>query len=101
MVRNRTAAITNSMRLLSKVSGGSGWEISGAYTFGFGFPQFTVDALGHERRMGFVFAHAASGGHIFDVAYSYASLSIVPALGVDGGAEPFRARRSRRERSAT
>ena len=88
-VTNRTATITNSMRLLSKLSGGSGWEISGAYTLGFGFPQFTVDALSTAGAWVSTSLMPSSGGHIFDVAYSYASLSNVPVLGVDGSAATY------------
>ena len=84
VVSNRTATITNSMRLLSKLSGGSGWEMSGAYTLGFGFPQFTVDALSTNGAWVSSSLMPTTGGHIFDVAYSYASLSNLPVLGVDG-----------------
>ena len=31
----------------------------------------------------------SAGGHIFDVAYSYASLANVPALGIDGAPRSY------------
>lgn len=86
VVATRTAAISNSMRLVSKVAGGTGWEVSGSYSLGFGFPQFTVDATGSNGAWVSSNLMPSSGGHIFDVAYSYASLSNVPKMGIDGSA---------------
>ena len=83
-VTNKTAAITNAMRLMSRVSGGSGWEISGAYTLGFGFPQFTISATGGNGAWVSSTAMPSTGGQIYDISYSYASLSNIPALGVNG-----------------
>ena len=84
VVSTRTATITNAMRLLSKVSGSTGWEISGAYALGYGYPQFTLDASGVSGAWVSSSAMPSSGGHIFDLAYSYASQSNVPTIGVDG-----------------
>lgn len=88
-VSNKTAAITNAMRLLSKVSGSSGWEISGAYSLGFGYPQFTMDATGTNGAWVSSSLMPSTGGHIFDVAYNSALLANVPTLGVDGAAASF------------
>ncbi len=77
------------MRLLSKLAGGAGWEISGAYALGFGYPQFTLDATGVNGAWVSSALMASSGGQIVDVAYSYASLSNVPALGVNGAAASY------------
>ncbi|MDE3176677.1 MAG: hypothetical protein KGM15_11305 [Pseudomonadota bacterium] len=88
-VTSRTAAISNSMRLMSKVAGGTGWELSGSYALGYGFPQFTMDASGTVGAWVSSTLMPTSGGHIFDVAYNYASLSNLPALGVDGGAQSY------------
>ena len=89
VVSNKTAAITNSMRLLSKLSGSSGWEISGAYTAGYGFPQFTMGATGGSGQWVSSSAMPATGAQIFDVSYNYALLSNVPALGVNGVAASY------------
>jgi hypothetical protein len=88
-VTNRTATITNAMRLVSKLSGGAGWEISGAYTLGFGYPQFTLDATGVNGAWVSSTPMPSSGGQIIDVALSYASLSNVPALGVNGASAVY------------
>ncbi len=88
-VASKTQTITNAMRLLSRISGGSGWEISGSYSLGFGYPQFTVDASVTNGAWVSSSLMPSSGGHIFDVAYSYASLANVPVLGIDGNVESF------------
>jgi hypothetical protein len=84
VVSNKTATLTNAMRLISKLSSGTGWEYSGAYTLGYGYPQFTVDASGSNGAWVSNSFMPSSGGHIFDVAYSYSSLSNIPTLGIDG-----------------
>jgi hypothetical protein len=88
VVQNKTATITNAMRLLSKSSAGSGWELSGGLTLGYGYPQFTSYASSVN---GAWISSAAmpSGGHIFDVAYNYASLANVPNFGVDGSSSSY------------
>ena len=58
--------------------------VSGAYTLGFGYPQFTVDASGSNGAWVSSSFMPSSGGHIFDVSYNYSSLSNVPTLGIDG-----------------
>jgi len=85
VVSNKTATLTNAMRLISKLTGGSGWELSGAYSLGYGYPQFTVDASGSNGAWVSSSFMPSSGGHIFDVSYNYSSLTNVPALGIDGG----------------
>ena len=85
-VATRAAAITNSMRLISKVAGGTGWELSGAYSLGFGFPQFTIDASSTNGAWISSTLMPSSNGHIFDVAYNYSTLSNLPTIGIDGGA---------------
>jgi hypothetical protein len=89
VVSNKTASITNAMRLISRVSGGAGWEISGSYALGFGYPQFTMDASITDGEWVSSSLMPSSGGHIFDVAYNYASLSNIPAFGIDGIAQSF------------
>lgn len=88
-VSNRTANITNSMRLLSKVSSGSGWEISGSYTLGYGYPQFTIDASSVNGAWVGSVSMPLTGAHIFDIIYSNSSPSNVPSLGVDGSLQTF------------
>lgn len=87
VVSNKTATITNSMRLISKLAGGVGWELSGAYTLGYGYPQFTVDGSGSNGAWVSSSFMPSTGGHIFDVAYNYSSLANAPTLAIDGG--PF------------
>ena len=85
-VSNKTATITGAMRLLSKAGGGAGWEVSGAFSLGYGYPQFTAyGSAGNGAWVSSTFMPSA-GGHIFDVAYSEASLSNTPSFGIDGGA---------------
>jgi hypothetical protein len=84
VVSNKTATITNSMRLLSRLSGSSGWEISGAYTSGYGFPQFTIGATGGSGQWVSSSPMPATGAQIYDLSYNYTLLSNVPALGVNG-----------------
>ena len=88
-VGDRTAAITNAARYVSKVASSSGWELSGAYSAGFGYPQFTVDASAANGAWISSTLAPSLGGHIFDVNYSYSSLSNLPTLGLDGGAQSF------------
>lgn len=89
IVSNKTATITNSMRLLSKLSGGSGWELSGAYSSGYGYVQFTLGASAVNGAWVSSSLMPSVGGHIFDVSYSYGSQSNFPALGIDGAAQPY------------
>ena len=89
VVANKTTAITNSMRLLSRLSGSSGWEISGAYTAGYGFPQFTMGATSGFGQWVSSSAMPATGARIYDVSYNYALLSNVPTLGVNGVAASY------------
>ena len=84
VVANDTAPLTNADRLISRVSGSTGWEISGAYTAGFGYPQFTLDASSANGSWVASTPFPTSGGHIFDLAYNYSIGSAVPALAVNG-----------------
>ena len=88
-VATRTAAITNSMRLISTIAGGTGWELSGSYSLGFGYPQFTVDASSANGAWVSSNLMPSSAGHIFDVAYNYSTLSNLPSVGIDGNAQTF------------
>ena len=88
-VSNKTQTITNAMSLLSRIAGGSGWEISGSLTLGFNYPQFTMDASGANGAWVSSRLMPSSGGHVFDVAYNYSSLSNVPTIAIDGSALPF------------
>jgi len=90
VVSNKTAAITGSMRLLSRLSGSSGWELSGAYTLGYGFPQFTIEASGGNGAWISSSLMPTAGGQIYDVSYSYGAQSNAPALGVNGAAAAYR-----------
>jgi Alpha-L-arabinofuranosidase B, catalytic len=83
-VSNKTATISNAMRLISKLTGGTGWELSGAYTLGYGYPQFSVDASGANGAWVSNSFMPSSGGHIFDVSYNESSLSNLPTLAIDG-----------------
>ena len=89
VVSNKTAAITNSMRLLSRLSGGSGWEISGAYSSGYGYPQFTIDASGGNGAWVSSALMPSTGAQIYDVSYSYGSQSNIPSLGVNGATASY------------
>jgi hypothetical protein len=89
VVSNKTAAINNAMRLLSKVSGSTGWELSGAYTLGYGYPQFTVDASAASGAWVSSSVMPATGAQIFDVSYSYASLANIPSFGANGVSAVF------------
>jgi hypothetical protein len=89
LVTNRTASITNAMRLLSKTSGSTGWEFSGGFSLGFGYPQFTVYATSTNGAWVGSAVMPLAGGHIFDIAYSYGSASNVPTLAFDGSAQGF------------
>jgi hypothetical protein len=91
VVSNKTAAISNAMRLLSKVSGSTGWELSGAYTLGYGYPQFTVDASAANGAWVSSSAMPSTGAQIFDISYSYASLANIPSLGANGVSATFQA----------
>jgi hypothetical protein len=86
VVQNKTATITNANRLLSKASGSAGWELSGAFALGYGYPQF----INYASTTNGVWISStfmpSAGGHIFDVTYNDASLSNVPTFGIDGGA---------------
>jgi hypothetical protein len=84
IVTSQRALPSNAMRLLSKTSGSTGWELSGAYSLGFGYPQFTVDASGTNGSWVSSTLMPSNGGHIFDVTYNYASLSNIPTLAIDG-----------------
>src|SRR5262249_45325374 len=86
VVSYKTATITNSMRLISKLAGGVGWELSGAYSLGYGYPQFTVDGSGSNGAWVSGSFMPSFGGHIFDVAYNYSSLANAPNVAIDGGA---------------
>lgn len=83
-VSNKTATITGAMRLLSKAGGGTGWEVSGAFSAGFGYPQFTQYASTTNGAWVSSSLMPSAGGHIFDVAYNSASLANTPGLGIDG-----------------
>ena len=89
VVTNNTAIPTNADRLISRVSGLTGWEISGAYTAGFGFPQFSLYASGVNGAWVASTSFPSSGGHIFDVAYNYSIASAVPALAANGAAYSY------------
>ena len=89
VVSNKTAAITNSMRLLSRLSGGTGWEISGAYTAGYSFPQFTIDASGGNGAWVSSSVMPTTGAQIYDLSYSYGSQSNIPVLAVNGATQSF------------
>jgi hypothetical protein len=89
IVTNDTAAPTSADRLISRVSGSTGWEISGAYTAGFGFPQFTLDASTTTGAWVASTAFPSSGGHIFDLAYDYAIGGSLPAFAVNGSAYAY------------
>jgi hypothetical protein len=89
VVQNKTATITNAMRLLSKAGGGTGWELSGGLSLGYGYPQFTQYASSVNGAWVSSTLMPSTGGHIFDVSYSYASLANVPGLGVDGAAASY------------
>jgi hypothetical protein len=89
VVHNKTATITNSMRLLSKAGGGSGWEVSGGLSLGYGYPQFTTYASSVNGAWVSSTSMPSTGGHIFDVAYSYGSLANIPGFGVDGSAVSY------------
>ena len=84
VVANDVSSLTNSDRLISRISGSTGWEISGAYSAGFGYPQFTIDASGTNGAWVAATQFPTSGGHIFDLAYNYSGGSAVPALAVNG-----------------
>jgi hypothetical protein len=89
VVSNKTATITNSMRLISKLSGTTGWELSGAYTAGYGYPQFTIDATTTNGAWVLSTAMPASGAQIFDMNYNYSALLNLPTIGINGGAATF------------
>lgn len=89
VVTNITAVPTSADRLLSRISGSTGWEISGAYTAGFRFPQFTLDASTTSGAWISATAFPSSGGQILDLAFNYSIPSSAPALAVNGGAYAY------------
>ena len=88
VVQNKTAALTSSFKLLSRIAGGSGWELSGAYSLGFGYLQFTVDGATAGAWVSSALI-SATGVHIYDVAYSYATSGVTPTVAMDGSALSF------------
>jgi hypothetical protein len=88
-ISNKTSTITNSMRLISKLSGGSGWELSGAYSLGYGYPQFSIDGSTSNGAWVSASFMPSFGPHIFDVNYSYSNLNNAPTVSIDGASLAF------------
>jgi hypothetical protein len=84
VVTNNTATPTSADRLLSRVSGSTGWEISGAITAGFRFPQFTLDASVTNGAWVSATPFPSSGGLIFDIVFNYSIPSSSPAFAING-----------------
>ena len=89
VVTNMTATPSSADRLLSRLSGSTGWELSGAYTAGFRFPQFTLDASVTNGAWVSATAFPTSGGQIIDLAFNYSISGSAPALAVNGGAYAY------------
>jgi hypothetical protein len=53
---------------------------------GFGYPQFTLATTGVDGAWVSSSVMPATGAQIFDLSYSYATLSNTPVLGVNGAA---------------
>ena len=85
VVQNKTATIVQHDRLISKVNGSNqGWELSGSFSLGSGYPQFTNRATTTNGAWVSSTAMPSTGGHVFDVSYNDASLASVPATAIDG-----------------
>lgn len=89
VVTNQTATPTSADRLLSRVSGASGWELSGALTAGFRFPQFNLGASVANGAWVSATAFPPSGGQIFDVAFNYSIAASAPTLSNNGSAYTY------------